>query len=228
MINRSKARLFHRTPAPDLDIIQFGFADRYGGMWQVRNGMCNHIELGLDLLQRMLVAPMRSKFVSELPGDPEEHTFIADKNIAQQFPLWLPALLDVLRENYDPDALDSPPLSMRQWGQSVAADANPLGSWMEERVLVTGDKKDHVILSAFVTLYRADDQLRRRMDEDCFKRFAKAYLKTVALSFKDTDNIINAHGSRSNARHVAKGVLLLQLIQLNNLQLIQLNTLEHS
>ena len=213
---------------------RFGLAEHFSFTWRANivlvfnEGDCPRFDGDAALLQRMLVAPMRSKFVSELPGDPEEHTFIADKNIAQQFPLWLPALLDVLRENYDPDALDSPPLSMRQWGQSVAADANPLGSWMEERVLVTGDKKDHVILSAFVTLYRADDQLRRRMDEDCFKRFAKAYLKTVALSFKDTDNIINAHGSRSNARHVAKGVLLLQLIQLNNLQLIQLNTLEHS
>jgi hypothetical protein len=85
---------------------------------------------------------------------------------------------------------------------------NPLGAWMQERVLVTGDKKDYVLLSAFVALYRADASLRRRMDEDSFKRFAKAYLKTVALSFKDTDNIVNQQGGRTKARNVAKGVLL--------------------
>jgi phage/plasmid-associated DNA primase len=191
---------------------RFGLGERFSFTWRANivlvfnEGDCPRFDGDAALLQRMLVAPMRSKFVANLPGDPEEYTFIADKTIAQKFPLWLPALLDVLKEHYDPDAMDSPPLSMRQWGQNVATEANPLGSWMEERVVVTGKKEDYVQLSDVLPLYRSDDQLRRRMDEDSFKRFAKAYLKTNGLTFKEKDNVLNGNGVRTTARHAARGI----------------------
>jgi hypothetical protein len=160
-------------------------------------------------MQRLLVAPMRSKFVPEPPTGPdaEEHTFRMDPELSSKFPLWRSALLDVLMERFNPRALERPPPGMRQWGQGVATDANPLADWMEERVQVTGNKEDFVLLADLVAVYKADEQLRRRMPPVDFKRLAKAYLGTVALSFKEAaENIKLSDGTWTSKRNVARGV----------------------
>ena len=49
-------------------------------------------------------------------------------------------------------------------------------------------------------------EAQRGVEEDSFKRFAKAYLKTNGLTFKEKDNVLNGNGVRTTARHAARGI----------------------
>jgi phage/plasmid-associated DNA primase len=193
---------------------RFGSGERFKFVWQANivlvfnEGDCPQFDGDSALVQRLLVAPMRSKFVSEMPAEPEEHTYLMDKDITSKFPLWCSALLDLLLERFDPDALDKPPAGMLQWGQGVAVDANPLADWMSLLVTVTGKKEDYLLLGDLVERYNADEQLRRKMPAVEFKRYAKAYLTSVSLSFKSQPVSLKVDGVWEKKCNVARGIAL--------------------
>jgi hypothetical protein len=197
---------------------KFGQGDRFKYVWQANivlifnEGDCPQFDSGDSaFMQRLLVAPMRSKFVAEMPAEPEEHTFLMDGDVSDRFPLWRSALLDLLLDHFDPKAnFEKPPDGMQQWGHAVTTEANPLADWMQQHVKVTGDKQDYVLLSDIVTRYKADVQLARQMSVTEFKRNAKAFIGSVALSLKAIDNIKKATGW-SSAPNVAKGVILINM-----------------
>jgi hypothetical protein len=192
---------------------KFGQGDRFKFTWQANivlvfnEGDCPKFDSGDSaFIQRLVVAPMRSKFVVAMPQEPEEHTFLMDPDVNVKFPLWRSALLDIFLDHFDPKALNNPPVGMLQWGQGVATDANPIADWMQQRVSVTGNKDDYLLLSDLVGHYNMDDQLKRQMTAAEFKRLAKGYLGTVALSFKDAPSRVP---NGPTVRGVAKGVKML-------------------
>jgi phage/plasmid-associated DNA primase len=196
---------------------KFGQGDRFKFVWQANivlifnEGDCPKYDSGDTVfVKRLVFAPMRSKFVSEMPAEPEEHTFLMDGEVSDRFPLWRSALLDLLLEHFDPRALDKPPEGMLQWGHAVTTEANPLADWMQQHVKITGERQDFLLFSDIVTRYKADVQLARQMSVTEFKKVAKAYLGSVALSFKAIDNIKKATGW-SSAPNVAKGVILITM-----------------
>ena len=193
---------------------KFGSGEHFKYVWQANiilvfnEGDCPQFDSGDSaFMQRLLVAPMRSKFVPEMPAEPEEYTYLMDKNVTHRFPLWRSALLDLLLEHFDPLALDKVPEGMRQWGQGVATDANPLADWMQQHVKVTGHKQDFMLFADLVTRYKADVQLARQMTVTEFKRNAKAFIGSVALSFKDEPTWVPLLGSK---RGVAVGVTIVE------------------
>jgi hypothetical protein len=87
----------------------------------------------------------------------------------------------------------------------ASTNKDMLADWMAVNIKVTGNKHDFVLLSDLVERYKKDEKMRRQMSAVEFKRITKALLGTVALSFKDVDNIRLSDGKRLTQRCVARG-----------------------
>jgi phage/plasmid-associated DNA primase len=178
-----------------------GSSARYSFTWQAgfvlifNEGDCPQFDAGdTAFMERMLVAPMRSKFVAprsrgESRGESRDHqqeheelwTFEANYDIKDEFPKWRSALLTILLEHYtSPSVFSVLPPDMREWRTGLSADSNPLASWLDENVLQTNDCRDTIQLSrevkqacAHLTPYRT------------FNRYAKAYFVERSLDYRD-------------------------------------------
>jgi hypothetical protein len=193
---------------------KFSLGDRFKFVWRANlvlifnEGDCpkydNEDEVFVD---RLVFAPMRSKFVAVMPTEPEEHTFLMDAELSKKFPVWRSALLDILLEHVDPHAFDRLPEGMRDWGRDVTTKANPLADWMFKNVLVTGNKDDSLLMGDLMERFQNDEHQRRFMTETEFRRLAKTFIRQVALSFKEKDNVKESGVWRGRAG-VAKGVCM--------------------
>ena len=128
-------------------------------------------------VERMVVAPMRSKFVA---GDIEagvEFTYPVVKDIEARFPLWLSAMADIFLESYDVDALDAIPPSMSEWRQVIAGDRNELAEWLQQKTVVTGDVADVVMLRELRQEFnRTSGAVKKNAAE--FLRLSRAFFGT--------------------------------------------------
>ena len=102
---------------------------------------------------RMIAVLMRSKFVTA--DDPdlgvEPWTYPVVPDIEKKFEGWLPAVMDVLLDHFadaSDGVLDSNalPAAMREIRHNVVSASNPVAKWCEERLQVTGNPRDYVIL----------------------------------------------------------------------------------
>jgi hypothetical protein len=176
---------------------KFGSGDRFTFTWQsnlllvFNDGDCPGSDGDPALMSRMIVAPMRSKFVFSMEGwEGEELTYLASTSIHEDFPSWRSALLDILLDNVDPACLHDPPADMLKWKQDVARDSNPISTWIEPHIDVTGDKLHALIFPELYTRFKEDrSRNARQFSDDTFERLAKNYLLNVALSFKEKDNV---------------------------------------
>ena len=184
-----------------------GSAEHFGFTWQAgivlvfNEGDVPRVDAGdAAFVERMLVVPMRSKFVKEgnVTINEDDHIYARDQSIQKSFPEWLPALADVLLDHYEPrDVLGELPSSMDEWRQDLAAADNPYAIWLEKHVVVTGDPKDVLLLS---TLEAANGGGEK------FTRFAKTIfngIHGVAVVDKTSVKLGDKWGTR---RGVIKGV----------------------
>ena len=130
-----------------------GTGNHFQFMWQAglvlifNEGDCPRFDPGdTPFMKRMLVAPMRSNFVTY----PEnEFEFPLDDSICDKFPRWYSALADVLMSHYlstnrTQFFTEGLPASMTEWKTVITSDANPMGEWLDGIVEITGDKADIV------------------------------------------------------------------------------------
>jgi D5 N terminal like len=160
---------------------------------------------------RMLVAPMRARFVNDGDdeGDQEPHTYKKVLGLKDRFRDWLPALADILLEWYSPDGsrLVVPP-SMTQWQDDLAASENSLQGFFERLVEVTGCKRDHVSCAQLKALYHpgagrgAAAPVRGRQ----FDMLFRSYFSRVGGGawYVDKTDLPD----QKNARHVVRGARL--------------------
>jgi phage/plasmid-associated DNA primase len=109
-------------------------------------------------LGRMVVAPMRSRFVAvdehgRHPELDEEYTYPMDKDVEASFDGWLPALADILLEHYDENGMDSIPPSMQEWRADIADSGNILAEWFADNLTITGNKKDTITVKELHAAY---------------------------------------------------------------------------
>ncbi|GLC47496.1 hypothetical protein PLESTM_002092300 [Pleodorina starrii] len=109
-------------------------------------------------LGRMVVAPMRSKFVAvdehgQHPELEEEYTYPMNKDVEMNFENWLPALAHILLDHYDENGLDIIPDSMKEWRADIADSSNFLAEWFGENVNLTGNKKDVLSIKELYSRY---------------------------------------------------------------------------
>ncbi|PNH10549.1 hypothetical protein TSOC_002706 [Tetrabaena socialis] len=133
-----------------------GSANTFRYVWQAgfmlifNEGCCPKFDVGdAAFAGRMIVAPMRSKFVArELTQTEEPYTYKMDKELAQHFPTWMSSLADLLLEHFDINGLDDDriPDVMKEWQKDILADSNPIAQWMDTHVKITGLPEDFVVL----------------------------------------------------------------------------------
>lgn len=144
-------------------------------------------------LERMIVAPMRSKFVDTeaMPdgGVSTDNTFIADPLLASKFPYWMPALADILLERF---AIGTPivvPPSMKEWKSSISSCDNPVADWVDRCLVVTGDRGDYLLMERIKTLFLASG-INCAVPKKKVTGFLKAYLNTIdGVQVKDDDKV---------------------------------------
>jgi hypothetical protein len=157
------------------------------------------------LLARMLVVPMRSKFVTDRSQvNREELTFLMDADMLQRSAAWMPAILDVLRERIDMLAvLYNPPASMIEWKQELSNGANSLADWLSARVTVTGNRSDFLLLGRLLEVFRDDRSADKptHVAPAKFVGLAKAYFAACeGATFPPT----NVYSVKINGRFVSQ------------------------
>jgi hypothetical protein len=136
----------------------FGSANTFSYVWQAgivlvfNEGDCPQFDAGdAALMSRMLIAPMRAKFVPDTPSaDPADYEFLVSSTIKSSFPAWRSALVDIFVEDFRGNratAFDRLPPAMAEWHQGIVSDANPLAEWLQSVTEVTGSTNDYILLS---------------------------------------------------------------------------------
>lgn len=202
---------------------KFGRGDYYKFIWQAglvlvfNEGDCPSFDSGDQaFIGRMIVAPMRSKFVDYevTPENEEEYMYRMDMNADSMFDKWFSSLADVLIESYDPHSLDESriPPSMREWSSGLVSENNVISSWLDERVTITNNPKDYVSLTDIHTEYKSSGSTYMSRDE--FKRCCKAYILSMTSSatearatFHEMDKVIDEEGKRKTMRNLFKFVV---------------------
>lgn len=187
-----------------------GTSDQFRYVWQAafvlvfNEGDCPKFDQeDTAFVGRMLVAPMRSKFVEVLPqdgGESNEWTYKVDTSITGKFSKWTSALADVLLDHFGAigHVFDQLPVAMREWRHEVASDNNPVAEWCRENLTVTGDSKDVVLLGE-VTTYDGDRKT--------FVPLVRAFFNGVpGVTYIPTTSVANQGKKRNVLRGVAYNV----------------------
>ena len=179
-----------------------GSSSRFRFVWQAgfvlvfNEGDCPQFDTGDSaFIGRMLVAPMRAKFVEAGDGAAEEEwTYQVDPSISARFVEWTSALADVLVEHYGASAFDKIPPEMREWRHEIAGASNPVAEWCRDTLVVTGNADDTVSLN----------DVRPGVD-DTYIRNVRAYFEGVqGVSYVKRTTL----KTRVPKRHVLRGVQL--------------------
>ena len=187
-----------------------GSAETYNFVWQAgfvlifNEGDCPKFDTGdAAFMQRMIVVPMRSKFVHEpIVEGGEEWTYPVDISIKRKFRGWLPALADILVSVFPTtdaarQVFERLPVEMREWRQGISAEGNPYAEWLEQRVRVTGDLKDVIVLA----------ELKNEAHGDrTFSRFAMAYFRALEGVQATDKTVVKVDGKWVSMRGVIRGV----------------------
>ncbi|MEW5314896.1 MAG: hypothetical protein WDW38_006358 [Sanguina aurantia] len=172
---------------------KMGSSENFKFMWQAgfilifNEGDCPSFDTGDQaFMGRMVVAPMRSKFVADLGEEPEPFTYRMDLVIETKFEAWLSALADVLMEYQDKSVLLNVPASMSEWRQDVMVGANPLAEWLMERVEVTKDQSDRIVMKELRKLYVSES----KAPNNAFPKLARAFLEALdGVVYKQNDRV---------------------------------------
>ncbi|PNH06468.1 putative helicase [Tetrabaena socialis] len=189
---------------------QCGSSGRFEFTWSAgivllfNEGDCPKFDAGdTAFMGRMLVAPMRSKFVDSLRSEvnPNPYQFPMVANIQEKFPSWLPALADVFTEYFAPlELFNSVPPAMKEWRSDITGEANPLKDWLDETVLVTGNSSDVLLIADLKGLCHVRDKR--------FAEYVKGYFSGVTGVTFHAVNSVKVGETWATKRGVLKGVQL--------------------
>ena len=193
----------------------FNSGDRFSFLWQAgivlafnENDCPKFDAADAALLARMLVVPMRSKFVTDhAQVDRDELTFLMDADMLERSAAWMPAVLDVLREHIDMLAvLHAPPPSMSEWKQELSDASNPVAEWMERAIRITGNPAD---VSSLGLIYLAATTAPDgpRVQKKLFFSFAKAFLASRNFTVNPrTERVSIGNAPSTVVTNVVRGV----------------------
>ncbi|GLC47505.1 hypothetical protein PLESTM_002093200 [Pleodorina starrii] len=216
---------------------RFHSNERYSFLWQAgivlvfNEGDCPQFDpADTAFMERMMVVPMRSKFVGrdefrrlqEVEDDDDDYegmepwTFEVQYDVNKKFPLWLSALADVLCEHHlDPDEFSRLPQSMREWRNSISTDSNPLAEWFEQHVVVTGKREDYLLIQDVKRqLSLHSDRTLASCPRKLVLQYAKSYFKTQSSAvYRESDKVRLENGDRVQKNGgVVRGVRMREVL----------------
>jgi hypothetical protein len=156
-------------------------------------------------LNRMVVGPMRSKFVEA--GSPallgEQWTYPNDLALSEKFPSWLPAVADVLVDCYGgaDEAFEALPEGMREWRRGVAAAGNPVADWCDAMLTVSDNASDFVFIGEMMAAYGGS------LPKSRFTQLvAVRYAAVAGVRFNKRTTVTRADGTHNVVSGVLWGV----------------------
>ncbi|PNH06378.1 hypothetical protein TSOC_007250 [Tetrabaena socialis] len=184
---------------------RFEFTWQAGVVMLFNEGDCPKFDAGdTAFMGRMLVAPMRAKFIDPLQSevsDGHAYQFPMVANIQDKFPSWLPALADIFTDHFAPlELFNSVPPAMKEWRSDITGDANPLKDWLDETVLVTGNSSDVLLLADLKGICHIRDKR--------FAEYVKGYFSGVNGVTFHAVNSVKVGETWVTKRGVLKGVQL--------------------
>jgi phage/plasmid-associated DNA primase len=185
----------------------FKFTWQAGFLLIFNEGDCPAFDAGdAAFLERMIVAPMRAKFVSSVPDEAEAaHTFALDPNISAKFADWMPAMMDVLLERFAAGVAPVVPPSMRTWRSDISSDNNPVATWVDNVIEVTGNREDYVLMADLKAAFTSTSGIR--IPKQKVSETLKAYFNGLqGVAVKDGD-AIKVDGVWKSVRGVVRGVV---------------------
>jgi hypothetical protein len=163
-----------------------------------------------SFLSRMMVVPMRSKFVYA-PKNAEQWTYPQDTGIRSSYSDWLSSLADVLVEHYaSKDELDdivhNLPTDMESWRTAVCKKAYLIREFMAANLEITGNNTDYVLCSEVKTRFFQENRSLVKLSKDWTRAAKEAVAGWKGVTFKDTA-AIKVHGSTwKPVRNIIYGV----------------------
>ena len=185
----------------------FKFTWQAGFLLIFNEGDCPGFDAGdAAFLERMIVAPMRAKFVAEVPAEAAEaHTFVLDPDVASKFTMWMPAMMDVLLERYAAGVAPAVPPSMRNWRTDISSDNNPVASWVDKVLEVTGNRDDYVLMADLKAAFARSGICvpKQKVSETL-----KAYLGGLQGVVVKESEAIKVEGVWKSIRGIVRGVVM--------------------
>jgi len=144
----------------------FGSSNTFSYIWQAgivlvfNEGDCPQFDAGDGpFMSRMMIAPMRSKFVGKSPStDPNDYEFLVSDTVKDRFAEMRSALADLMMDHFKANrasVFDCLPPAMAEWHQGITTDANPLAEWLQSVTEVTKDISDYVLASELKAAFKA-------------------------------------------------------------------------
>jgi len=172
---------------------RFGKVDQFKFTWQAgiimvfNEGDCPKFDsTDIAFMERMLVCPMRSKFMMCRSDDFSTHTYMMDPKIDSNFEKWRSSLLDFLVGYCKLDGLCDMkiPASMKEWKEEIISGNNELGEWIMEVVEITNNPEDVVSAAELKDKYKIVYGTRSISDRD-FLSIARGLFNSKGVECKD-------------------------------------------
>ncbi|KAF8970749.1 hypothetical protein BGZ46_010402 [Entomortierella lignicola] len=157
-------------------------------------------------MERMVVCPMRSKFVVCDQDDEDSYTYKINPTIHEVFPSWRSSLLDYLIQYCSKSGLigKSIPTAMKEWKDEIVTNNNDIGEWLIEQTEL-GNRDEFVSINDLRDKYMALAGYSNRMPSKEFNSAAKALFVSKGYKIKDSHNYFR-DGLRKHARNVVFGL----------------------
>ncbi|KAF9343783.1 hypothetical protein BGX26_005203 [Mortierella sp. AD094] len=130
-------------------------------------------------MERMLVCPMRSKFVVCDQDDEDSYTYKIDPTIHEEFPSWRSSLLDYLIQHCSKSGLVGMgiPAAMKEWKDEIVIGNNEIAEWLLEHTELA--EGDFMSLSELRDLYIGSAGHHTRLSNKGFNSAAKALFEPL-------------------------------------------------
>jgi len=200
-----------------------GVGEGFRFVWQAgivlvfNEGDCPQFDAGdRSFMKRMLIVPMRSKFVTCQPSAvPTDYEFPVSDSVKHRFPAMRSALADVLLEHFRSGmtsaffADDRLPPAMREWRQSITSSVNPLAEWLERITEVTGNEADYVLWTDLKSRY-APPAGTAALSDASLKRYVTSFFSDEGrVVYKKTAQLrLPGVQGRKPVRDIFRGVRL--------------------
>jgi phage/plasmid-associated DNA primase len=184
---------------------QFRFCWQAGIIMIFNEGDCPKFDATDNaFMERMVIVPMRSKFVVSGSEDPTTFTYSRDSHIGSKFILWRSALLKFFIQHARSDGLTgmSIPASMNEWKTDICNENNILKDWLFG--ILKEDNNQFVQLSELKDRYRQDFPYEKVLKNKDIERMINSLFNNKGVYLKEQHKYL-ADGKRHNVRNVYTG-----------------------